>query len=163
MFADSIPCTMKLQTHEIRLIGRREYVDFPDLNIFHLEAKVDTGAYTSSLHCEDLTLTDEEGIPTLFFTLLDPVSQVKKEYRFTSFSTKKIRNSFGEMEERYLIKTLLKLGKKNIQANISLTNRDKMRYPVLIGRRPIKGKFVIDVKHIHIGGMRLKNFLKRQS
>ena len=79
---------------------------------------------------------------------------------FTDFSSKKIRNSFGEMEERYIIRTILKIGKKNIMASISLSNRDKMRYPVLIGRKPLKGKFLIDVKQIHLGGLKATKVLK---
>ena len=61
------------------------------------------------------------------------------------------------MEERFVIKTLIRLGKKKIWSTISLSNRDNMRYPVLIGRRLLKGKFLIDVNKIHTGGMPLNN------
>jgi hypothetical protein len=144
-----------------RLIGRREYVSFPLLGIEHLEAKIDTGAYTSSMHCEDIELLSENDRPVLYFTLLDGKAGQKKEYRFTEFSTKKIKNSFGEMEERYLIKTVLKLGRKKIRCNISLTNRDNMRYPVLVGRKPLKGKFLIDVNQLHLGGPSAKIALNK--
>ena len=154
---------MASNEHKLRLIGRREYVDFPQLGLIHVEAKVDTGAYTSSLHCEEISIVEVEGIPTLNFTIINPVSQEKREYKFNTFSTKKIHNSFGEMEERFLIKTPLKIGRKNILVNISLSNRDKMRYPVLIGRRPLKGKFLIDVKQLHTGGSGLKKTLKGRS
>lgn len=146
---------MKKSIHHIKLIGRREYVDFPLLGLSHIEAKIDTGAYTSSIHCEDITLTAINNMPTLVFTIKNNEG-FKKEYSFTEFTTKKIRNSFGEMEERFIIKTVLKIGKKNIRASISLSKRDKMRYPVLIGRKPLKGKFLIDVKQIHTGGISLK-------
>ena len=49
------------KTKRIKLIGRREYVDFPELNIFKVEAKIDTGAYTSALHCHDISLKEIEG------------------------------------------------------------------------------------------------------
>jgi hypothetical protein len=147
---------MNMDLNKLRLIGRREFVNFPQLGLIHVEAKVDTGAYTSSLHCEEISIIELEGIPTLNFTLINPDTQEKKGYNFTTFATKKIRNSFGEMEERYLIKTPLKIGRKTILVNISLSNRDKMRYPVLIGRRPLKGKFLIDVKQLHTGGSRLQ-------
>lgn len=63
------------------------------------------------------------------------------------------------MEERYIIKTTIKLGKKKINTTLSLSDRANMRYPVLIGRRFLKGKFVVDVGRIHTGG---KQLLKRK-
>lgn len=152
---------MEIKKKIIRLIGRREYVSFPLLNINRLEAKVDTGAYTSSMHCEEIELLNENGKPVLYFTLLEAPGGQKKEYRFYEFSTKKIKNSFGEMEERYIIKTLLKLGRKKIHCNISLSNRDNMRYPVLIGRKPLKGRFLVDVNQLHLGGPVAKIALAR--
>jgi hypothetical protein len=150
---------MQKNKHIVRLIGRREYVDFPLLNLHGIEAKIDTGAYTSSIHCEDISLKNISGLPTLLFTIKLEGAE-KRDYTFTEFTTKKIKNSFGEMEERYIIRTILKIGKKNIMASISLSNRDKMRYPVLVGRKPLKGKFLIDVKQLHLGGLKAAKGLK---
>lgn len=140
--------------HHIKIIGRREFIDFPLLNLSGLEAKVDTGAYTSSLHCENIYVNVENDKPILYLTL---EQDQRIPHRFEEFNTKKIKNSFGEMEERFVITTNIKIGKKNIRSTISLSNRDTMRYPVLIGRRILKGKFLIDVSLIHTGGMALKN------
>jgi hypothetical protein len=137
--------------NRVRLIGRREFVNFPLLEIMNLEAKIDTGAYTSSIHCENITVNYENSKPILYFT----IEQDGKTFRFEEYDRKKIKNSFGEMEERFVIKTLIKLGKKKIHSTISLTNRDNMRYPVLIGRRMMKGKFLIDVNRIHTKGINL--------
>lgn len=134
----------------IRLIGRREFVFFPELGLGPVEAKIDTGAYTSSLHCENISINYENSKPILYFTLEQGTTT---NYRFETYTKKKIKNSFGEMEERFVIKTLIKIGKKKIRTTISLSNRDNMRYPVLIGRRLLKGKFLIDVSRIHTGGL----------
>jgi hypothetical protein len=154
---------MPTKKHRIRLIGRREFVDFPALNLKGVEAKIDTGAYTSSLHCIHIEEKNMEGTPTLFFTVaLETANGFEnKEYTFTDFSTKNIKNSFGEMEERYIIKTILKIGRKNIRASISLSNRWNMRYQVLIGRKPLQGKFLVDVKRIHLGGIKASIALKQ--
>jgi hypothetical protein len=140
---------------KLKLIGRREYVDFPGLNLFRLEAKIDTGAYTSALHCHDIAVRDIGGTPTLCFYLLDPnhPEYNDQEHRFTEFSRKTIKSSSGEAEERYIIKTLIRLGRKKIRTTLSLTDRAGMRYPVLIGRKLIKNKFIIDVKQLHLGGL----------
>lgn len=146
-----------MKKHKIRVIGRREFVDLPELGIKRMEAKVDTGAYTSSIHCEKIIVNYENSKPILYFTI-DPNDP--REWRFENFDRKKIKNSFGEMEERFVIKTLFKIGKKQIRSIISLTNRDNMRYPILIGRRLLKNKFLIDVNHIHTGGITVKKAVK---
>ena len=137
----------------MKIIGRREFVDFPLLGISNVEAKVDTGAYTSSVHCENITINYENSKPILYFTIVE--GEVKT-FRFEEYTQKKIKNSFGEMEERYVIKTLIHIGRKKINLSISLSNRDNMRYPVLIGRRVLKAKFLIDVNQIHTHGVSLR-------
>ena len=124
-------------------IGRREVVDFPELGLFGITAKIDTGAYTTALHCHDIR--EENGI--LYFKLLDPShpEYTEKEHHFTAYFQKEIKNSFGEIEKRYIIKTTVRIGNKRIKSVISLTDRGTMRYPVLIGRKLLKNKFVVDV------------------
>lgn len=139
----------------MRLIGRREYVNFPQLNLNHIEAKIDTGAYTCAIHCKNISLKEEYGKNVLCFKLLDDTL-----YHFENFTRKKIKNSFGEMEERYIIKTLVQIGKKKINTTISLSDRGNMRYPVLIGRKLLKGKFIVDVNQIYTNGLRLNYILK---
>ncbi len=141
----------------LKLIGRREFVDFPELNLFALEGKIDTGAYTSALHCHDIEVRNINGKPTLCFFLLDPLHPEynDQEHKFTDFIQKTIKSSMGDVEERYIIRTLVILGGKKIRTAISLTDRGTMRYPVLIGRKMIKNKFIIDVKELHTGGFAL--------
>lgn len=143
-------------SHRVKVIGRREYASLPNLGVTNIEAKIDTGAFTASLHCENLSVNYENSKPILYFSL----EQNSALLRFEDFTQKKIKNSFGEMEERYVIKTLVKIGRKNILAAISLSNRDNMRYPILIGRRMLKGKFLVDVSQIHTGGISLRKAIK---
>src|SRR3954469_11777810 len=107
---------IKGKKHKLKLIGRREFVDFPRLGINGIEAKIDTGAYTSSLHCENITINYENSKPILYFTIEQ--KEEAKVFRFDQFSQKKIKNSFGEMEERFVIKTLIKVGRKKILSTI---------------------------------------------
>lgn len=140
---------------KIKLIGRREFVSFPLLEINKVEAKIDTGAYTCAIHCNNIVLKTEGNKQILTFQLLDD-----RIYRFEEFTQKKIKNSGGEMEERYIIKTLITIGRKKIKTTISLSDRENMRYPVLIGRRLLKGKFIIDVSLIYTNGLSLNTLLK---
>lgn len=130
-------------TKEKLTIGRREVVDFPELDLFGITAKIDTGAYTTALHCHDIR--EEKGV--LYFKLLDPShpDYTSKELSYKDYFQKEIKNSFGESEKRYIIKTIVRIGKKRIKSVISLTDRGTMRYPVLIGRKLLKNKFIVDV------------------
>jgi hypothetical protein len=124
-------------------IGRRETIDFPELGLYGIIAKVDTGAYTTALHCHDIR--EEKGV--LYFKLLDPThpDYNEQEQLFSDYFQKEIKNSFGEVEKRYMIKTTVKIGSKRIKSVISLTDRGTMRYPVLIGRKLLKNRFIVDV------------------
>ncbi|MFY9307998.1 MAG: RimK/LysX family protein [Bacteroidia bacterium] len=141
-------------------IGRREKVDFPELGLFGITAKIDTGAYTTALHCEKIN----EANGVLYFTPLglSHAEYKGEEQKFTSYTQKDIKNSFGETEKRYIIKTVVKIGRKRIKAIISLTDRGKMRYPVLIGRKLLKNRFVVDVSQLDILSTR-KNKKKKQN
>ncbi len=126
-----------------QIIGRKEPVDFPELGIKGIEAKIDTGAYSNTLYCHEIQVYNKK----LSFKVLDPSHPVfsRKVHVFDEFYKKKIKNSFGEIEERYMIKTKIKIAGRVIKSIISLTDRGKMRYPVLIGRKLLKNKFVVDV------------------
>lgn len=157
---------MKPSKHKIRLIGRREFVDFPQLQLSSIEAKIDTGAYTSAIHCKDVEVKMVNGKEVLYFKLLDDShpEYSRLTYEFTEFYRKKIKNSFGEMEERFIIKTPIKIARKTILTTLSLSDREKMRYPVLIGRRLLKGKFIVDVNRIHTSGkISIKKRKKKKS
>jgi len=129
-------------------IGASEKVDFPDLGLFDIDAKIDTGAYTTALHCHDIVETKENDRPTLHYKILDPSHPEYNHRGFStlSYSKKTVRNSFGDKEERFVIKTRITIGKRTIRAFVSLTDRQSMRYPVLIGRKLLKGRFIVDTE-----------------
>lgn len=135
------------------LIGRREHISFPELGLKNIEAKIDTGAYTTALHCHDIRIIEKNGERTLCFKPLkttDSTAETAKDICTQLFWIKEIRNSFGEVESRYIIKTPVRMGKKKVKAFISLTDRGNMRYPVLIGRRILKNRFIVDVSEINL-------------
>ncbi|MEO6903741.1 MAG: RimK/LysX family protein [Bacteroidia bacterium] len=132
-----------VKTKKKQIIGRREIVGFPELGLDRIVAKIDTGAYTSALYCHDIR--EENGI--LIFKLLSPAYTIynSKEHRYTNYGRKEIKNSFGEIENRFTINTIIIIGGIKIKSVISLTDRSAMRYPVLIGRKILKNRFVVDV------------------
>lgn len=136
----------------LNTIGRREYITIPELNLYNVIAKIDTGAYTAALHCNQIEEREVSGEKKLFFTVLDPSHSDynSHEYCFANYWKKTIKNSFGESEERFIISVLICIGTRKVRSRISLTDRGSMRYPVLIGRRLLKNKFIVDVSKVFV-------------
>lgn len=143
---------MKLKSHALIVIGRREHISFPELNLINIVAKIDTGAYSTTIHCHDIELKNINGKQILCFKLLDPEHSdySDREIRFDKFQLKNFKNSFGEQEERFVVQTLIKLGKRKVRGTVSLTSRANMRYPVLVGRKLLKDRFIVNVAEEHL-------------
>ncbi|PRY13689.1 hypothetical protein CLV24_10559 [Pontibacter ummariensis] len=133
---------------EKRIIGRRELVSFPELDIDDIEAKIDTGAYTSAIHCSDIhEETRPDGTKVIALDLLDPSHPQynHKKLKFAEYDLREIKSSFGEVQERYVIRTKIKFFEETFEAEFSLSDRSDMKYPVLIGRKLLKNRFIVDV------------------
>jgi hypothetical protein len=132
-----------------RLLGRRELVDFPAFALSEVEAKVDTGAYTSAIHCTNIHVETPAGQPpTLVVNLLDPGHEGAdgRLLAFSEFALRDIRSSNGEVQERYVIRAVVRLYNEDFEAEFSLSDRSDMKYPVLLGRSLLRqGRFVVDV------------------
>ena len=129
------------------IIGRIDRIDLPDIGIVDLEAKVDTGAYTSALHCHQVQTVTRGETKGVSFKLLDPshAEYNDHEYFFENFVRKKIKSSTGHAEWRYIVKTSVTLFDRKFKTEFSLADREQMRFPVLLGRKFLRGRFVVDV------------------
>ena len=127
-------------------IGRKDKANFPSLGLKNLDIKMDTGAYTSAIHCHKIETIEKEGKKVLVFALLDPThSQYQhKEFSAEKYSEKHIKNSFGHSEKRFIIETDILLFGKKYPIELSLSKRGEMKFPILIGRRFLMGKFIVD-------------------
>lgn len=154
-----------------QLIGMTDIVDFPELDLFGVKAKIDTGAYTSALHCKDVRVVESGEQTRLSFYILqsavgqedsvvktetsaDP-SAVKRFYS-DNFTQRLIRNSFGVVETRYVIKTRIILFGRVIKAEFTLADRERMKNPVLLGRKLLRNRFIVDVSQQNLS-YQLKN------
>jgi hypothetical protein len=131
-------------------IGRRENIDLPELGGYHVEAKIDTGAFRTAIHCEFCRVVLQDNMEVLEVGFIWAEGQPLTLSRFTHFRTRTVKNSFGQAEERYSVRTLLKLGTKRIQSDVTFTDRSGMKYPVLLGRKTIGRKFLVDVSHVNL-------------
>src|ERR1044071_6689810 len=95
-----------LTTHYLRfmhIIGRSDKVDFPELGLENIEAKIDSGAFTSSIHCENIHAFYKGEEHLVKFLVYNEDRPLEREAKV--FASKQGRNSFGETEYRYSIKT----------------------------------------------------------
>ena len=127
-------------------IGWRENVKLLDFDNSLIKAKMDTGARTSSLHATHISESKDSEIKYVTFRLKTNINNEKK-YKFFKSELKEwriVRNSGGDEEYRPVVKTRIKIGKKIMNIEITLTQRSRMSYDMLIGRTALRKKFLID-------------------
>lgn len=126
-----------------KIIGRVDKVDFPNLDLFNIDVKIDTGAYTSAIHCSDI-IEDNKMLKCTFYSE-GHANFSGKEVIFETFSKTNVKSSNGFKENRYKIKSEVIFFGKTYKINLTLSTRDDMKFPVLIGRQFLKKKFMVDV------------------
>ncbi|MEO6347630.1 MAG: RimK/LysX family protein [Aquaticitalea sp.] len=126
-----------------KVIGRIDKADFPTLDLFEIDIKIDTGAYTSSIHCHKVIVVDNELI-CIFYDEGHPYYN-GKEIKFKEFSNTKVKSSNGLVQKRYKVNTSMVLFEKKYSISLTLSTRDDMKYPILIGRKFLTKKFLVDV------------------
>lgn len=134
------------------IVGRTDIADFPKLKLEDIPVKIDTGAYTSSIHCRNIKAKSVDGKPVLTFILLDPSHPQFKDkvYSTESFRKTVVKSSNGQSEARYLIKTNIQLFGKRYPISLTLSERGEMRFPILIGRKFLMGKFIVDPSEVNL-------------
>lgn len=129
------------QTHSERpvlIVGWMEYVDLPDLGLYDLKAKIDTGARTSAIHATDITpfkRGDEDWVRFTTYATQEGES-VTLESRV--HSSRSIKNTSGVPEERIVIRTKFRLARRMWTIDLSLTDRKNMTFSLIVGRTALK-------------------------
>ena len=144
-------------------LGWREWCALPELGIPAIKAKVDTGAKTSSLHTFRIEPFTTDGTRFVRFwvhplqknedLVLECIAAIKDE--------REVTDSGGHKEMRYIIETQVLIGDKGWPIEMSLTNRDTMRFRMLLGRRAMQGLVKVDptVSYVH-GRLRAKQIYR---
>jgi hypothetical protein len=134
-------------------VGWREWFSLPELEIAHIKAKIDTGARTSALHAFFVEPYMESGHRMVKFGVHPLQNRLDiemicscpvKDYR-------KVSDSGGHREMRYVIETPVRLGDRIWPIEMTLTNRDSMRFRMLLGRSAMRGMVVVPGKSYLFG------------
>ena len=145
-----------------KIIGWREWVRLPDLGVKRIKAKIDTGARTSALHAFRITPFSKDGGAYVRFVLHPLQRQKTPEVNCVAvvIDHRRVTDSGGRVEERYVIRTTLRLGKSRWPVELTLTNRDQMGFRMLIGRQAVRRRYLVDASRSFVARKRKKKRVK---
>lgn len=134
--------------------GWREWVALPDIGVPWVKAKLDTGARSSAIHAFDLEESTQNGEPWVSFAVHpwqkseDDVVRVE----LPVVDRRIVRSSSGHEEERLVVATCVRVVGLDLDAELTLANRDEMGFRMLIGREALGGKLLVDSSQSYAGG-----------
>ncbi|HTM45183.1 MAG TPA: RimK/LysX family protein [Polyangiaceae bacterium] len=131
-------------------IGWREWISLPDLGVQRIKAKVDTGARSSSLHASSIEVVERDGEQIVRFSINAGQPAAVGEAPVTLcceaplHDQRQIRSSDGRQELRPVIRTRIEALGESWEIDLTLTSRDLMGFPMLLGREATRRRFVVD-------------------
>jgi hypothetical protein len=136
------------------MVGWREWVAMPELNIALIKAKIDTGARSSALHAFIIDPYRRGGQRWVMFAIhpRQKHPDVLIECHALIKDRRLVTDSGGHKQRRYVIETQLVLGQSVITAEMTLTNRDSMLFRMLIGRTALNNRFIVDPSASYLQG-----------
>lgn len=144
---------------KLATLGWREYIHLPDLEVWNIKAKVDSGARTSCLHAFSIEEYEKDNELWIRFGLHPNQNDTETElWRDAKvYDMRQVTDSGGHREKRYVIKTDFLLGDLQYPAEVTLTNRDSMKFRMLLGRTAMNERFVINPAESYLFGKRVKS------
>lgn len=151
-----------MRDRKLLLMGWREWCALPQLNIPTIKAKIDTGARTSALHAFNIKLKTKKGKSIVAFSVfpLQGNTGVMINCESPLVEERLITSSNGHREHRYIILTQIKIGNQTRSVELSLSNRDPLKFRMLLGREALKNLAAIDVSRSFCQGRIKKPELK---
>ena len=127
-------------SRDLTVIGWHECISLPDLGLRNFAVKVDTGAKTTALHADDIEVFYKDDQKWVRFRSPDVPGSPARICEFPVFTKRAITNTSGKPEARIIIRTPMVIDRRKWTIDISLTDRGKMRFPLILGRRALKGR-----------------------
>jgi len=141
------------------IIGWREWAVIPDLSIPAVKVKIDTGARTSALHAFSIETFEENNQEKIRFRI-HPI-QKRTDIELTCIADiidrRLVSDSGGHSEMRFVIRSNIVIGSTVISAEITLTDRDTMKFRMLLGRSALAELFLVDPSLSYLAGPRPEN------
>jgi len=141
------------------IIGWREWCSFPELGIDNIKAKIDTGARTSALHAFNIEEFNIDGQKMVRFK----IHPLQKDNDFiviceaAVIDTREVTDSGGHCEKRFVIETPITIGNQTFSIEATLTDRDTMKFRMLLGRTALESNFVVDSSKSYVLSKKLNS------
>ena len=138
------------------VVGWREWVVMAGLDCpTPIKAKIDTGAATSALHASKLERIERDGEPWVEFTLRPHQRTPSGSQRVQApmIDERRVRSSSGKSELQPVIETIIAIGDRRWAVQFTLTRRDAMGFRMLLGRRALRERAIVDVSRSHAAGL----------
>ncbi|MFN3231311.1 MAG: ATP-dependent zinc protease [Alphaproteobacteria bacterium] len=138
-----------------QIAGWREWAALPDFGLTHINAKMDTGAKTSSLHATHIRDFVCDGETWVSFRLAPRQRSTKGaiDCKALVLDERTVKSSSGHEEHRVVIETAIGLGRFMTKVEVTLTDRTDMTFRMLIGRRTMRQfGLMIDTTHSYLLG-----------
>jgi len=134
------------------IIGRSEKIDLPELKLVKVKAKIDTGAFGCSIHCSEMEIVERDGQKKVRIVPLQRKKEQnnRESFYFQLIEKKVVKSSIGKKEVRPVIKLKVGIFGEWRDVEFSLTDRSNMKYPILLGREFLRGKYLVDVSKINL-------------
>ena len=128
-----------------KVLGWREWASLPELGITWIKAKVDTGARTSALHAFELEPFQRAGKDWVRFSVhpLQGENDTVIQCESPVLERRDVTDSGGHLENRPVIETELLLGSFSKRIELTLTDRDTMRFKMLLGRTAMRPNILV--------------------
>ncbi len=136
---------------DLDVVGWREWISLPDLNLLAVRCKIDTGAATSAIHADDIehfVRDGEDWARFIFRPFHRRGRKLKVHCEAPIIDSREVISSSGHAEERIVIRTLFRLGTQSDKAawpiELTLADRSQLRFPMLLGRQAMQGRILVD-------------------
>jgi len=134
----------------LKRIGWKEWVSLPKIGNVRMVAKVDTGAKTSALHVSHIERVPGKREVKFRIHPKRKSQSPSKVIRAPLIEMRRVKSSNGIEMKRPVVRLRLSVGGKEFLTEVTLVNREKMDYRMLLGRQAIKGRFLVDCGHAHL-------------